>query len=275
MPRILFIALLMTSLQCCWANENAITHVFVSILPQKYFVQRIGGSYVNVSVMVGTNHSPELYMPSPKQIALLQQAQLYFRIGIPFEDAWIDSIKKLNNDLHVIECCKEIEFRHFEKYNTDPHIWTNPVNAKHIAWQITQALVKILPAHKKEFMANYSVLIMDLNRLDKYIKSRLDGMKQRYIIGYHPAWGHYATQYNLIQLTIEQHSHQPRAKSLSELIEFAQQNNIRRIFVQPQFGKNYASIVANQIDAKLIELDPLAEDYIANLYYVTDIIAGE
>ena len=46
------------------------------------------------------------------------------------------------------------------------------------------------------------------------------------------------------------------------------------MFVQKQFNKNSVEIIAREIDADVIELDPLAEDYIANLYYVTDAISN-
>lgn len=262
-------------LQYCWANESDIGYVFVSILPQKYFVQQIGGKYVNVAVMVGADKSPELYEPSSKQMALLQRSQLYFRIGIPFENAWIDTVGALNNDLRIVECCMEINSSIADKQAIDPHVWVSPVNAKYIALKIKQALVDILPMHTKEFTANYSTLIDDLDRLDTYIRSRLTNLQNRYIVVYHPAWGYYAKTYGLIQLAIEQHGQEPKARHLSQLIEFAKQKNIRRVFVQKQSNKNYAFLFAKQIDAELVELDPLAEDYIKNLYHITDIIANE
>ncbi len=62
------------------------------------------------------------------------------------------------------------------------------------------------------------------------------------------------------------------AKSLTKLIEFSRSKKISRVFVQKQFNKNSAEILAKEIDAQVIELDPLAEDYIANLYHVTNAI---
>jgi zinc transport system substrate-binding protein len=89
----------------------------------------------------------------------------------------------------------------------------------------------------------------------------------------HPSWGYYAEAYDLIQLPIEVEGKEVRAKSLVKLIEFAKSKNINRVFVQKQFNKNSAEIIAREIDADVIEIDPLAEDYIANLYYVTDAIS--
>ena len=69
--------------QYCYAREAGANNIFVSILPQKYFVERIAGEHVKVSVMVGNGQNPATYEPTPKQMALLDKAQLYFKIGVP------------------------------------------------------------------------------------------------------------------------------------------------------------------------------------------------
>lgn len=269
--------------QYCYASDSDETNVFVSILPQKYFVERIGGRHVNVSVMVGTGQSPATYEPSPKQMALLNKSQLYFRIGVPFENIWIDVIRELNTNLKIIECCAEIqkiitEDHHRDgikkKNEEDPHIWTSPGNAKFIALKIKNALVDLQPVYKTEFESNYSGLIEDLNKLDEDIKSRLAQLNNRYIVVSHPSWGYYAEAYDLIQLPIEIDGKEVRAKSLAKLIEFTQTLHINKVFVQKQFNKGSAEIFAREVGAEIIELDPLAEDYITNLNYVTDAISN-
>ena len=259
--------------QFSYANETDMNNVFVSILPQKYFVEKVAGEHVNVSVMVGNGQSPATYEPTPKQMALLNKSQLYFQIGVPFESVWIDAISELNPDLKIIECCRELNTQHSEGHSHDPHIWTSPTNAKYIALKIKEALIVSYPDYAKVFETNYSILIEDLDKLDRDIKSRLAHLYNRYIIVSHPSWGYYAEAYDLIQLPIEVEGKEVRAKSMAELIELAKAKKIDRVFVQKQFNRNSAEIIAREIDAEVIELDPLAEDYIANLYYVTDAIS--
>ena len=281
MIRILFYIVIFGSQlsQYCYASKSDVTNVFVSILPQKYFVERVGGEHVNISVMVGTGQSPATYEPSPRQMALLNKSQLYFRIGVPFENIWIDVIRELNTNLKIIECCTELqkmntEDHHYhngseKKNEKDPHVWTSPDNAKFIALKIKNALVHLKPVYKTEFESNYSGLIKDLNKLDEYIKSRLTQLDNRYIVVSHPSWGYYAEAYDLIQLPIELDGKEIRAKSLANLIKLSRSKNINKVFVQKQFNKNSAEILSKEIDADIIVLDPLAEDYISNLYYVT------
>ena len=284
--KILFITLFGCQfLQICYANEPDGDNVFVSILPQKYFVERIAGKRVKVSVMVGNGQNPATYEPTPKQMALLDKSQLYFQIGVPFESIWINAISELNSGMKIIECCTELNLRQTEVHShdthtdnenaVDPHVWTSPYNAKHIALKIKKALIDSYPIYKKEFETNYFRLVDDLDKLDQDIKSRLAKLNNRYIIVSHPSWGYYAEAYDLIQLPIEVEGKDVRAKSLVKLIEFAKSKNIVRVFVQKQFNKKSAEIIAREIDADVVELDPLAEDYIANLYHVTDAILNK
>jgi len=283
--KILFLTLLACQFfQICYASESNVNNIFVSILPQKYFAERVAGEHVKVSVMVGNGKSPATYEPTPKQMALLDNSQLYFKIGVPFESIWIDAISELNPDLEIIECCTELITRHDEgnsleqnakeEHAMDPHIWTSPVNAKYIALKMKNALIDSYPVYAKEFEINYSRLMEDLDRLDQDIKSSLAHLENRYIVVSHPSWGYYAEAYNLTQVPIEVEGKEVHAKSLAKLIEFARSKDINRVFVQKQFNKNSAEIIAREIAADVIELDPLAEDYIANLYYVTDAISN-
>ena len=83
--------------------------VTVSIVPQQYFVQRIGGEYVEVNVMVLPGASPVTYEPKPAQLAALSAADLYFSIGVPFEDAWLARIAAANPSMEIIDTARGIQ----------------------------------------------------------------------------------------------------------------------------------------------------------------------
>ncbi len=73
--------------------------VFVSIVPQKYFVEKIGGGAVDVEVMVQPGASPATYEPKPSQMRKLAGSAAYFAIGVPFEEAWLDRIAGVNPNM--------------------------------------------------------------------------------------------------------------------------------------------------------------------------------
>ena len=75
--------------------------VFVSIVPQKFFVQQIGKDLVDVRVMVEPGASPATYEPKPRQMVELSKSAAYFAVGVPFERAWLDKISATNPDMKV------------------------------------------------------------------------------------------------------------------------------------------------------------------------------
>jgi len=83
--------------------------VFVSIVPQQYFVQQIGKELVDVQVMVQPGASPATYEPKPKQMADLSKTKIYFTIGVPYENAWLDKITEANPDMKVVHTDDGIE----------------------------------------------------------------------------------------------------------------------------------------------------------------------
>jgi zinc transport system substrate-binding protein len=83
--------------------------VYVTILPQKYFVQQIGKDLVDVQVMVQPGTDPHTYEPKPQQMVAISKAQVYFAIGIEFEEAHLNKITSTNSELKVIHTDQGIE----------------------------------------------------------------------------------------------------------------------------------------------------------------------
>ena len=92
---------------------------------------------------------------------------------------------------------------------------------------------------------------------------------------FHPSWGYFADEYGLRQIPIEIDGKEPTAKELAGIIDFAKEKNIRVIFVQSQFSTGAAERVAESIGGKVVQIDPLAEDYISNLKNLADSLKRE
>ena len=248
--------------------------VFVSILPQKYLAERIAGDHVRVSVMVGPGASPATYEPTPRQMALLSEATIYFQIGVPFEKVWIERLADVNREMKVVHTSEAVMTRDLENHaGRDPHVWTSPLLAGHIARTMTDALVASLPGRRSELEQNYARLASDLALLDAEIRRIFGTVKGRKFIVFHPSWGYFADSYGLEQIAIEEHGSEPAASRLAALIEEAEREEIRTIFVQKHFSRRNAEAVAKAIGAEVVAVDPLAEDYIANLRSVAALIA--
>lgn len=267
--------------------------IFVSVLPLKYFVERVGGEAVQVSVMVGPGRSPHTYEPTPRQMAELSRTQIYFRVGVPFEQVWMKRIADLNPHLRFVDLRKGIRLlvspahHHEDNENLqepddhqehgesaeeekDPHIWTDPRLVKLMAEQIRETLTALDPARADEYAANYRAFVADLDQLDRFIRDRLAGVRQRKFLVFHPAWGYFAEAYGLQQIAIETEGKEPGPKALARIIALAREEKIHTIFVQLQFSRTAADTVARAIGGRVVAVDPLAEDYLANMRLAAD-----
>jgi zinc transport system substrate-binding protein len=267
---------------CCATTVFAAPlEVFVSIPPQKYFVEQIGGKHVAVSVIVEPGRSPATYEPTPRQITRLSRATLYFTIGVAFEDVWMTRIHNANPEMKIITLQKVVHLREVdrlgsllqEKGRKDPHIWTSPPLVQLMAARIRDALIAEDPAHRGEYAENCKRFVADLKELDRYIHNRLRGKEGGSFMVFHPSWGYFADTYGLHQIPIESGGKEPGARALQQVIEAGRRKGVKVIFVQKQFSNRTAETVARALGATVAPVDPLAEDYLINLRHVADIFA--
>jgi zinc transport system substrate-binding protein len=258
-------------------TENSPQTVTVSVLPEKYFVDRIGGMYVQTNVMVGPGESPHSYEPKARQMAALSNSVVFFAIGVEFENAWLERITSANPGLHVVDLSSGItkltsaETDH--PGEMDPHIWTSPQLGKTIAKQIAAVLIEIDPQHTNEFQANLSSLIGDIEQLQVEIKKSITQMDTHQFMVFHPAWGYFANEFGLEQIPIEINGAEPSASELAQLIDTAKKDHIRVIFAQPEFSTKSADYIASEIGGKVILISPLAKDWLENLRLVSQTFA--
>ena len=243
--------------------------VAVSIPPQAFFVKQIGGNRVKVQVLLPPGANPATYEPKAAALMALSRATLYFRIHVPFENAWIKKFCAVNRKMRVVDTTKGLN----GLVKGDPHIWLSPSMVKHQAAIITRALAVTNPAGKPIYEKNLKRFGIKIDALTKEIKNRLGQLKRRTFLVYHPCWGYFAREFGLKQVAIEQDGKAPGAASLSRVIDLAKKKGILCIFAQPQFDTRSATIIARQIHGRLVLIDPMAEDWDKNLRTVADRIA--
>lgn len=254
----------------------------MSILPQKYFVAKIGGDLVDVAVMVEPGASPHTYEPKPKQMVALAKTNIYFAIGVPFETTWLEKITATNPNMLVVHTEADIKkipmkVHHHERpeleqdhhVTKDPHVWLSPPLVIIQSRSILQALLKIDPAHGSVYEKNHSSFMKELVVLDAEIRGALKGKgKDVEFMVFHPAWGYFAQAYGLDQVPIEIEGKQPKPAELQYLIQYAKERGIKVIFAQPQFSWQAAQVIAKSIDGQVVFVDPLAAEWDTNLRQV-------
>jgi len=250
------------------------TSVFVSILPQVFFVEKIGGDRVEVDVLVQPGQSPHTYAPSPRQMGKLAKAKVYFRIGVPFENAFIPKIESSLPHLLIVDTRQGISLEKIEEHGEeghdhgeelDPHIWLDPQLAKKQAEIIKNTLIQLDPEGRTLYENNFTIFSAELDALHERLSKALAPFRGKSFFVFHPAFGYFARAYGLKQIAVETGGTAPSARHLTGLIQSARQNDVKILFVQPQFSKKSAQTVAQAIGGTVVSLDPLAEDYFANM----------
>lgn len=259
------------------AVSDGKVRAIVSILPQAYFVERVGGDRMSVQVLVGPGQSPATYEPTPRQMAAFGEADVYFRIGVPFENALAEKVAASVPDLSVVDTRQGITLRPMEHHRhgvrgsggaegaLDPHVWLDPQLAKVQARTIRHELVRLDPQNRPAYDANLDAFEADLDRVDSEIRSVLGPLNGREILVFHPAFGYFADAYGLKQVAIEAEGKEPGPRELADIIRRAKSQRVKVIFVQQQFSNAQARAIAEEVGATVIPLDPLAEDYLGNL----------
>ncbi|GAB4230696.1 MAG: zinc ABC transporter substrate-binding protein [Chlamydiales bacterium] len=240
----------------------------VSIAPHKYFVEKIAGDTVKVKVLLPPGANAHSYDPTPKQVISASQADLWFRIGESFENKTLAALQSHNNRLKDIPLWKGIDLlqdSHQCGYvgcsSADPHYWLSPQLAKIQAKNIYEALLKYYPENAQEYTKNYQLLIEELDQLDREIAVLLNPLADRTMMVSHPAYAYFAKDYDLIQLSVEFEGKDPTPKQLTRILNQAKQHKIKTIFIQPQFNNKGAKLIASQLGAEVVSLDPYQENY--------------
>jgi zinc transport system substrate-binding protein len=273
---ILIMSLLILTMGCQNSKLKSDKPVItVSILPQKYFVEKIAGKKFEVNVMIPPGASHENYDPTPEQIINLSNTIVYFRIGnIEFENTWIPKFSENYPDLRLVNLTDNLDLmsctdndRHHGQ--TEPHTWMSPVNVKVIAKTIYETLLELDVQNKSFYTINYNQFQLEIDSITKFVKKQFQDSKSNSFIIYHPALTYYARDFGLKQYSLEVEGKSPSAYHIRKIIDIAKKENIRAILVQKQFDKSKAETIAKETGGKVIEIDPLNENWAQEITDIT------
>ena len=273
MRRILLLSLFTGMiLASCFSETKKLKNkiIFVSILPLKYFADKIVDSIFKVEVTVPPGVGPETYSPTPKQMMLLSEAKAYFSIGyLGFEQAFLENFQSTNPNLQVIVTSKNIDLikekeqhsDHSHLQGVDPHIWSSPKTARILAQNIFNGILQIDSENDIIYRTNFTNLLSEIDRIDSIVTALLAETKMRKFIIFHPALGYFARDYGFEQLSIEFEGKVPSPKHLQTVIETAKTEGIKSVLIQKEFDKENAEIIAKETGCKIIQIDPLAYNW--------------
>ncbi len=260
--------------------------IYTSVQPIAFIAAKIAGRYAKVKALVPPGKSPHSFSLIASDLSRMSKAEFFFSVRLPFEELklkkafensavkWVDITKGIRflpldeNEDH--SNCEHGHVEHEHEHAVelmDPHIWLTPGNDMILARNICDTLSRAMPQHAQYFEFNFKSFTRCLVVLDNKLEKMLKPFKGKIFLVYHPAFGYFAKRYGLKQETIELGGKSPTAKHLQTVIALALKKEVRIIFVQPEFNRKAANLIAKTIRGTVIKLDPLAYNLIDN--YIT------
>lgn len=284
---ILIISVLMFGIYSCQPKQakKVENQISVSILPQKYFVERIAGNDFQINILIPPGGSPATYEPTPMQMEQVAKSVAYFKIGhIPFENTWMNNMIEAAGDIKVYNLSEGIELvrgpevhhgDHVHEGGIDPHTWSSPKAVIQIANNLYNGLVELAPEKKETYKKNLDAFLAELEMLDQKSTEVFAEAEHKSFMIFHPALTYLARDYGLNQIPIELHGKEPSPAHMQHLIGEAEKHDIKVVFIQKQFNKENAEAIAKEIKAEVIQIDPLNEDWMAEMKSIINHLKGE
>lgn len=259
--------------------------VHVSVPPQGYLAERIGGERVRVEAFVPAGESCESFHPRPAHVRALAGAELFFTTGLPYEEALMPRLKALFPDLRIIDtlaglpllgaaCCPHGGHAGHSHGHGDPHVWMSPALALAQAANMRDALSARDPDGAEAYTRNFERLALEIEGLDAELRGLLAPHAGRPFYVYHPAFGYFADAYGLEQVAIEHNGAEPSPARLARLVGRAREEGVRAVFVQPAESTRSAALLADAVGGRVVVIDPMRADWPDNLREIARAVAS-
>jgi zinc transport system substrate-binding protein len=207
--------------------------VAATIYPLYDIVRNVAGKEADVQLIVPPGVSPHLFEFSPRQLQALQDVRLIFTIGHGLDD-WAAQAARATKDARVFPVDQGIRLRTSRDGAVDPHYWLPLCNARQIA----------------------AACEVTLKRTEQQLKTLLRPLEGTPILTFHDAWAYFAANFDLnIAGTIEPSAGgEPTPRYPAELQKKIQSQNIRAVFLEPQFATSRIQSFARDNHVGIAEL---------------------
>ena len=253
--------------------------VYTSTFATAAIAREIGGTDIDVQMIVPSGADPHSYEPTSKQLTEIAQGDLFLLTGTtlePYSKKIKASLK--GNDVRFVETSKGIDLLeanatlhehegHADEHAAeehdhgkfDPHVWLDPNNAKVMAQSITTALAKEVPAKKATFEKNLTAFNGEADKLDQNLQQAVaDGSKKELLVT-HAAYGYLAERYGFSQLPIAgiSPSDEPSQKQLAAIVKEAKLHDLKYIAFEETVSPKVARVIQQEIGAEAITIHNL------------------
>lgn len=254
-------------LTACSSNKKSESkseklNITTTFFPMYEFTKSIAGKYANVTMIMPNNIEPHDYEPSAKNIAQINDSNLFIYNSADME-TWVPKVKKSakkDSTTTFVEASKDIKLQTHDKH-ADPHVWLDPVLAKKEVNNIKDALIKADPHHKDYYEQRALAYNKKLDQLNQEFKELSQNAKRHTFIVQHEAFSYLASQYGLTQksLTGISDTEEPSAKQLAYIESYMKEHDLHYIYTEEGISPKIANTIKDTTNAKLLTLNTLEQ----------------
>ena len=292
-PAMLLVIFLMALFSLSCSRQSAPDDglvIAVSIPPHAWFVSEIAGDKAWALVLVPPGQNPHTFEMTPRQLESLSSASAWIRCGLDFEISLLPRIAPLFQNLLIVDGTEGVHFRLLESHahkdemhgeedddddeghgyspsplEIDRHTWLGREPAKILAAHIRDVLSHLDYKNAEFYSERTDTLIREIDAVFDELSAALAPLSGRSVFVYHPSFGYFFDEFGIYQEAVETGGSEPTPRQLSDLLDSIAEDNPAAIFVQMQFPVTAARTLADAVDAQLVELDPLAFDWLDNI----------
>ena len=255
------------------ASEDGKLNIVTTFYPVYEFTKQVAGDEANVDLLVKAGTEVHDYEPSAKDIARIQEADVFVYENENME-TWVHDVEESidTSKVSVIRATEgmlllpgseegedhdQSEEGHSHPY--DPHVWLSPARAITLVETIRDSLVAKYPEKKETFETNAAAYIEKLDALDTKYSETLSAAKQKYFVTQHTAFAYLALDYGLRQVSITgvAADEDSTPSRLAELTDYIKKYGIKYIYFEENASKSVAETLANETGVQLDVLNPL------------------
>lgn len=271
---LLFVPVLIFSAGTAEPQRGEIIQAHASIAPQADIIQRIGGDFIDVQVLIGPGQDAHTWDPSPRDIERLGRSEILFVTGLEFEFPIIRTLQRSGSSVHIVSLTEGVTMREIERHyhdpsvphsheneEGDPHIWLGIEEVRIQSDTILRELIRLRPEHENYFRQNQADFLATVDSLEKELAELLADMRGRSVLVYHPAFGYFMDHFGIRQIGIEAGGREPSPRQLQMTIEIALAAGVELILTQPEYSDTASRAIARAIGARTAEATDLGSDW--------------
>lgn len=257
--------------------------------------ERIGAPFVEVRSLGPTGGCGHGFQPTEAEMVAASKAKLWLCVDLDFEHApWataltrqgvkqVDLADALHEEAHAdhdhahahgeaCACCAH--------EGGDPHVWLSLTHQAALCDEIGMALTPVVPTTAPHHMEVDAILHQaqqakqQLEAAHAALKQRLAAHAGAAFVADHPAYGHFAEDYGLVQLAIERNGQPPTDAELLETLKEAKAKKVRVVFAHDPANTRLAERVATELGVPMVIADPGDPDVSATLTRMAAAIAA-